>query len=394
MASARIAVGMVTCAVVALLSGCKDDSSGRSLPASWSNKRSGTQPGPSMREHAPTPSSWHGAVTYPHIEPRAGLGNTTVRLSVQFEFHALSGDIVIDRGIIEGARASQHHATYPEGLMPPDLEAKMQLAFVDDVIQDAVYEAVLSVTRKWRGDLQLDSDTYLELLAALVQQIPYDEHATMSRFPVEVLADQKGDCDEKSRLLAGLLSREGYAVALLSFSDQKHMTAGIRAEGIEHGECGFAILESTSPTLPGQRFVERKSLRLDSQPEVVRVGNGERAYCSGPDLVFAEQAMKELKSRLDSSSQEIERARSALRDFERQIDEISLEIERLRTVDITAANAAIGRHNAIVEQQRNAAKSCNDVVALHNKLAAAINEANEHSDSRRLLVQRLREALR
>jgi hypothetical protein len=101
----------------------------------------------------------------------------------------------------------------------------------DDPAMEPFYSDILKELRKqrYKGGRTLTDDEYLEFLVSFVQQIPYDNTTTGNpRYPVEVIYDQKGDCDEKSILLTGLLSREGYDVGLLIFPTLNHATAGIR----------------------------------------------------------------------------------------------------------------------------------------------------------------------
>ena len=101
----------------------------------------------------------------------------------------------------------------------------------DDSAMEPFYSDILREIRKqrYKGGQTLTDDEYLEFLVSFVQQIPYDNTTTGNpRYPIEVISDQKGDCDEKSILLTGLLSREGYDVGLLIFPTLNHATAGIR----------------------------------------------------------------------------------------------------------------------------------------------------------------------
>jgi hypothetical protein len=98
-----------------------------------------------------------------------------------------------------------------------------------DPAEDPLYDALLGEFRRIRRMDGLNDDEYLELLAHFVQQIPYDPEAPVCpRRPDQVILDGKGDCDEKSLLLLGLLNREGYDAAILLFPEKHHATAGIR----------------------------------------------------------------------------------------------------------------------------------------------------------------------
>lgn len=48
------------------------------------------------------------------------------------------------------------------------------------------------------------------------------------KYPVELLYDRKGDCEDTSILLAGILSEMGYGVALIKYDD--HMAVGLKGD--------------------------------------------------------------------------------------------------------------------------------------------------------------------
>ncbi|MFH0846908.1 MAG: hypothetical protein V1894_02475 [Chloroflexota bacterium] len=74
----------------------------------------------------------------------------------------------------------------------------------------------------------------VELVIAMVQAIPYRlDVATIGieeypRYPVELLVDGTGDCEDKAILLASILIKLGYKVALVVFPD--HGSLGIQAQ--------------------------------------------------------------------------------------------------------------------------------------------------------------------
>lgn len=76
---------------------------------------------------------------------------------------------------------------------------------------------------------------------------PYDEYP---RYPVETLFDRGGDCEDTSILVASLLDRMGYDVALLVLKDAQHMAVGIALSGnygtyYEYGGKQYFYLETT-----------------------------------------------------------------------------------------------------------------------------------------------------
>lgn len=78
----------------------------------------------------------------------------------------------------------------------------------------------------------------VNFVIAFVQSLPYtvDIETTpyndYPRFPVETLFERGGDCEDTSILVAALLDRLGYDVALLHLDGARHMAAGISLNGM------------------------------------------------------------------------------------------------------------------------------------------------------------------
>ena len=141
------------------------------------------------------------------------------------------------------------------------------------------YDDITKRIRHIRLAEDFSDEEYLEFMIAFVQQIPYDPDADEPRFPVEVIYDMKGDCDEKSMLLIGMLAHEGYDTALIIFPEYSHATAGIRI--ITTGDTSFrqfkskdgrkyVFIESTSPNYIG----EYPEYYEDAYAVVVPIGDG------------------------------------------------------------------------------------------------------------------------
>jgi hypothetical protein len=157
---------------------------------------------------------------------------------------------------------------------------------VTDPAIEPFYNDILKEVRnlRYKGGKTLTDDEYLEMVVSFVQQIPYDITTTGVRYPIEVIYDQKGDCDEKSILLTGLLSREGYDVGLLLFPSLQHATAGIRIHlatnnpsfrVFSDGKRDYIYIETTTTRLIGFYPDEFKTA---PQPIIVPVGSGTLNY--------------------------------------------------------------------------------------------------------------------
>ncbi len=61
-----------------------------------------------------------------------------------------------------------------------------------------------------------------------IETTPYDEYP---RYPIETLFDRGGDCEDTSILVAALLDRLGYDVALLLLHNARHAAVGVQIPG-------------------------------------------------------------------------------------------------------------------------------------------------------------------
>ena len=98
----------------------------------------------------------------------------------------------------------------------------------------------------------------LNFVVAFVQNLPYtadnvttpyDEYP---RYPIETLFDRGGDCEDTSILVAALLDRLGYDVALLFLEDAQHVAVGVYLTNTygayyEYDEKKYYYLETTVP---------------------------------------------------------------------------------------------------------------------------------------------------
>jgi len=106
-----------------------------------------------------------------------------------------------------------------------------------------------------------NADDWVRIAVSLVQRIPYDKMAYATeapnlRYPYEVLFDNKGVCEEKSKLLAFILKELGYGIALIDFENEQHMAVGIKCKKDEHSQedyiyknSDYCFIETTAPTI-------------------------------------------------------------------------------------------------------------------------------------------------
>ncbi len=134
---------------------------------------------------------------------------------------------------------------------------------------------------------QLTDDQIIELVAAFVQSIPYDQAKTDRRtrgqsgitekttYPYEVLYDQIGVCQDKSYLAYRLLQELGVGVSIFLFPDPKddHMAVGIRCPKLyANYDTEYCFFETTGP---GNKIGIIPELIPESRIETSRIEIGD-----------------------------------------------------------------------------------------------------------------------
>lgn len=269
-------------------------------------------------------------VEYPAIDPGPATGTPVFsEQTFLFEGHEETVGVSIGANVLAGAKAAADRVLV-QGEVPEDeWIAGAYRAQVQDPAQEGFYDDLRDGFREVRDRRGLDGDRYLELVAAAVQQLPYvTAPGSAAKYPVETWADGAGDCDDRALLLAGLLAREGYRVALLVFPGETHMALGVGCPaGYDYGGTGYAYLEVTNSSYVG---TVPDDLELNAVPLVVPIGNGTALYGAAPGAGAIEAARRTARSSVDALGPEIERWDAAL-------DVARRSLEVLRTTGNRAA---------------------------------------------------------
>lgn len=325
--------------------------------------------------------------TYPHIQLKNVAGYIPVNISFKFQDSNITMGMKIPKSLYEGAKTSDKIAYVVEGTPESEWSPNLDRAFVLDPEQKPVFTAMLSGFRDLKNRMRLNSDEYMELLAVYVQSLGYDSEkfrlrqikpddhpCKKSRFPIEVIVDGMGLCGEKSYLLAALLHYEGYAVALLSFKNENHMTVGIPAHPkFAYRTTGYAVIESTQLSYIGDAtgtYGEKKNT-LSSNPRITVIGKG-KTYSELESIQKIVRAQKILEEKTDKKSPD------------------SIAIDRLRKKEnneckaIEEHRARLNAHGAKVDKltgyEKNYSKQINDynaAVAEFNERIAQYNSNNK-----------------
>jgi len=252
----------------------------------------------------------------PHIEPQKTDISLPVPVhSFPFEQTRISVSSPVDPSVYSGAKAADKETQIKGNVSDDVWLQRTYLAMIHDPTQEQFYTDLIHTLRSIRDEQRLDDDEYLELIAVFVQSIRYETIGeNPPKFPIETYVDSSGDCDDKSLLLAGILSREGYNVSLLSFTPESHMAVGVVCPGGEYRQTGYAFIETTNISFVGiPTDTLREGVPLQSDPQVIRVGNGTKTFGSCKEALYldsvlmsSETKVVDLTTRIDSLKTEMD----------------------------------------------------------------------------------------
>jgi hypothetical protein len=102
-------------------------------------------------------------------------------------------------------------------------------------------------------NITADKDDQARIAVSIVQNIQYDWSEVNSdslKYPYQVLYTDSGICEDKSELLALLLKKLGFGVALFEFSNQDHEAVGINCSAqYSLDNSGYCFIETTTPNI-------------------------------------------------------------------------------------------------------------------------------------------------
>lgn len=234
-------------------------------------------------------SAGHAEVNY--IQPdttRPGSPTTTVVHTFPFEKGNVTISVPVNNSVYWGAKSTNKSVKVYGNVPFETWNSKSFHAMIFDPAQDELYNDLLGQFRNIRTSQNLSDDEYVELLAAYAQSLTYrviDDNP--AKYPVETVYDKEGDCDDKSLLLAGLLSREGYKTSLLLFEKDHHVVVGIGSDDNLYLDSGYAyvdIMDYSFVGVPVNKLRGAKKMYLD--PIAVPIGSGTKLYHSGGETRF------------------------------------------------------------------------------------------------------------
>jgi len=327
------------------------------------------------------------SVVVPHIVPLSGQTSpVTATHTFLFEKSKITISVPVDAGVYAGAKATDKSVSIYGNVSESTWVTDSYLAMVNDSAQDAMYESLLSQFRKIRDDQGLSGDEYLELMTAYVQSLTYETTPdNPAKYPVETVVDGAGDCDDKSLLLAGLLSRENYRVALLSFSPESHMALGIGSTGSLYKDTGYAYVETTNLSYVGVPPEELNGgIVLSSEPLVIPVGSGTTPYASGNETAALNDMLKAMEQKADDLEPQISSLASDLSAKQDRIKQMEAQMQSLRSAGNTGAyNAQVSTHNSLVADYNAELATYKSLISTYDTYAQVHNYIVSHAYDRK-----------
>jgi hypothetical protein len=250
---------------------------------------------------------------------KANTSTTVVQIEFPFRENVVKGEITLNLAPYNGAKQEGSKSTPLFGYSAEEYYS----AIVNDPAQDEMYAKLLGVFEGYANDYDLTSDEYIELLTTYVQNIPYKTVGAAVNFPIETVIENRGDCDDKSILLAGLLAKSGYAAGVVVFSEENHMMAAIKDEATGNVISEYILIETTRYAYIGEnsaviRSRNRTRIREDS---VFLVGGGTTAYTVSWQVDAILEQRDQIVLTIDSLSQEMRVLKNEIMSQETQLSQ-------------------------------------------------------------------------
>jgi hypothetical protein len=310
-------------------------------------------------------------VIYPSITPRSGEP-IDVTHEFTFEGAPTAISVRVDGGLYAGASGATKTVTRFGNARENDWIEDYYPAFVEEDHQEPFFAGALAALRAVRDARGLDADRYAELLVVFVQSLTYqtDPVDLLPKFPVETFVEGAGDCDDKSLLLAGLLAREGYDVAILLFEPEQHVALGIRSDGEGYAGTGYEFMETTAAAFVGMvpdSFAG--GITLKSQPRVIRIGNGTTGYGAAGQVRAILDSRQRALDAARELAQQVTDADARLRELELEVNTERARLDALRAEGrIDEYNAGVGDYNELVSRYNAAANERNELAERYNAM--------------------------
>jgi hypothetical protein len=328
----------------------------------------------------------HPSVVSPHIVPLSSdLPPIISTHSYPFGPGIITITVPISDSVYQGAKLTNKEVTIYGNVSEEIWVTDSYRSMINDPAQEDLYRALTGEFEKVKNSEGLSDDEYLELITTFVQSLRYETLTdNPAKFPIETVVDGSGDCDDKSLLLAGLLSREGYQVALMSFGPEAHMAVGVAADDYLYKNTSYSYIEATNISFVGvPAETLRGGLTLQSSPIIIPIGNGTKIYTSGKDTRFINNAYLQSEQKANELEPQLKNLESDLKVRQERITQLEAQMQSMRgSGNIQNYNAQVSVHNGLISDYNARLSTYRALFAQYEKTVQVHNYILEHEFDR------------
>jgi hypothetical protein len=326
------------------------------------------------------------SVVSPHIKPGDSTSVIEVSHTFPFEESMITITIPVNTSVYEGAKAADKSVLIYGNISETVWVSDSYRSMTYDPAQDHVFLDLISRFREIQSTKNLSDDEYIELITAYTQSLTYETIGeNPAKFPVETIVEKAGDCDDKSLLLARLLSLEGFQVSLLSFKPESHMAVGIGSDNTSYKNTGYAYIEVTNYSFVGvPPYMLKDEIKLESDPVIITIGNGTKKYgsCSetryiNDTFLLTELKAHELESVVKGLEPELQNKQLAINNLKNRMASLK------KTGNIREYNDLISTHNALVSDYNTRLDSYRKIISRYENYATIHNYILNHPFDRK-----------
>lgn len=331
--------------------------------------------------------STRNSVVVPHIKMGSSEAQPLIAThTFPFERGTATITVPVNPAVYQGAKTADKSVSIYGNISENVWVADSYRAMVTDPAQDQLYTDLTEELRKIRDQQGLSDDEYLELITVYTQSIKYETTPeNPAKYPVEVVVEESGDCDDKSLLLAGLLSHEGYKVALLLFDPESHMAVGIGSDDMPYKNTGYSYIETTDISFVGvPPDTLRGGVTLTSNPLIIPLGNGTKTFHSGKQVKYIQDVYIQSIQQVSGLEIQVKTLESDLNTKQSRITALELQMQiQKNSGNIPGYNAQVSAHNALVTEYNAQLASYRQLYSHYETLAGIHNYILGHQHDRK-----------
>ena len=326
------------------------------------------------------------SVVSPHIVPvSSDLPPIISTHTYPFEEGVINITVPVSDSVYQEAKLTAKETTLYGNVSEEIWVTDSYRSMVNDPAQDEIYRALNREFEKIKTGHGFSDDEYVELMTTFVQSLRYETLADNPvKFPVETVVDGSGDCDDKSLLLAGLLSREGYRVALLSFGPEAHMAVGTASENYLYKNTNYTFIETTKISYVGTPAEALTgNLTLQSNPVIIPIGNGTKVYTSGKETRYINDMYVQSELKAFGLEPQIRSLESDLKTRQEKITQLEVQMQQLKiSGNILDYNAQVSVHNTMVSDYNTLLNTYRGIFGQYERYFQIHNYILEHEFDR------------